>query len=350
MPTADPAHDTPFISPADGAPLRRDGDRLVTPEGATVARMNGRVADFIGGSGYEASFSFQWLKTDAVRSVNEILMQRHDEEMRLRTNFDSYDLRGARCLEIGAGLGDDTAFLLSRDVGAVHALDLSRSIERAAALIDDPRVTFARADVNAMPFPDQSYDLVMCHRMMQHTPHPAATLARAAKKVRPGGLLFVHSYHRSRYFMAASKYKYRWLTTRLPRRLLWGLLSITSPLLRGGTIACERWFGQPGAEFARRWSPWVVQAPHLLKDVPGRMRRRYELQVTFDALTPTYDLPMYANDFVDLIESMGFEIENIERRPWFPLWATARRVRAADTAATPDIAVKLPNATREAVA
>ncbi|MFK7883065.1 MAG: class I SAM-dependent methyltransferase [Phycisphaerales bacterium] len=323
----------PYHDPTTGEQLTRDGLQLVRNVGdSPAATIRDGVADFIGGDSYAQSFGYQWNRTEAVRTQDTTLLERHREEMDLRTGFNQMDLRGMTCLEVGAGLGDDTAYYLEQGIGELHAIDLSASIFRAAKLIDDPRVRYARADVNKLPFAPESFDIVSCHRMMQHTPHPAATLARVAKMVKPGGLLFAHSYHRSKYFERTSKYKYRWLTTRVPSPLLWNALAISAPVLRGVTAKLNRtklFSGRlDGEEFARRWSPWVTQGHHMIKDVDRKTLLQYETQVTFDALTPKYDLPMYADDFQDLIESMGFEIINIERRPWFPLWATARRTRS----------------------
>lgn len=320
----------PYIDPKTSTALtEHDGKLIPITGGDSIAVRRDRVIDFIQTETYAESFGFQWNRTKAIRTQDSILLERHREEMDLRTGFDKMDLRGMTCLEVGAGLGDDTAYLLEQGIGELHAIDLSASIFRAADLVNDPRVRYARADVNRLPFPPGSFDLVCCHRMMQHTPHPAATLARVAKMVKPGGLLFVHSYHKSKYYQRASKYKYRWITTHIPRRILWHTLAIGAPVIRGLTalVARTNLFGGRfnGEEFARRWSPWVLQAPHMIKGTDRRTLNQYETQVTFDALTPKYDLPMYADDFQDLIESMGFDILSIERRPWYPLWATARR-------------------------
>ncbi len=314
----------PFVHPVSKQSLLRNGNVLnCTQTDKTIATVRHRVIDFVDTAKYTSSFSYQWLKTDAVRSLDPKLMAGHQQEMDLRTGFQNRDLRGLRCLEIGAGLGDDTAYMLTHDIAEIYSVDLSESIFRAAELIDDPRAHFIRADVNELPFRPGTFDIVLCHRMIQHTPHPAATLARAASMVKPGGILFAHSYHKSRYFLGSAKYKYRWLTKQLPRSLLWAALSALSPMLRWSTAAAGKIAGQRGADFAHRWSPWVLQAPHTVADVDPKTLRQYELQITFDALTPTYDIPMYADDFVDLIESFGFVIEHLERRPWFPLWATA---------------------------
>ncbi|MCA9303442.1 MAG: class I SAM-dependent methyltransferase [Phycisphaerales bacterium] len=318
------------FSDADGNPLSWVGDTLVDQDGRTAAVLRDGVVDFIRSENYSASFGYQWNKTRAVVARDGQMQRVHFAEMDLRTGFHERDLSGLRCLEIGAGLGDDTSYLLARGIGSVTAVDLSESIFRAARVIDDPRVRFVRADASRLPFPASSFDLVVCHRMMMHTPHPAATLARAARMVRPGGLLFAHSYHRSSYFLGSAKYKYRWLTTRLPRPLLWNTLRLAGPVLRWGTVRLTKQFGQKGADFAHRWSPWVIQGPHMTAGLDRRTMLARELQVSFDALTPRFDLPMYADDFVDLVEGLGFSIERLERRPWFPLWAVARKKEFAD--------------------
>ncbi|MBL4591463.1 MAG: class I SAM-dependent methyltransferase [Phycisphaerales bacterium] len=317
-----------FVHPKTGKPLEKQGKSWCDPQtGEPIANTRAGVSDFVGDSSYTSSFGFQWLKTKAVRTCDRQLMLGHTTEMNLRTGFDEMDLAGKSVLEVGAGLGDDTAYMLALGVGEYHALDLSESIYRAAELIDDPRVNFVRADVNAMPYREHSFDIVLCHRMMMHTPHPAETLACASRMVKPGGLLFVHSYHKSKYFNASAKYKYRWLTTRIPRKLLWALIALPAPIWRWTTVLPQKLFAQRGADFARKWSPWVVQASHTVPDADRKALLQYETQITFDSLTPTYDLPMYANDFEDLIRSLGFEILSIEKRPWFPLWATAVRLQ-----------------------
>lgn len=317
-----------YVDPQTGLPLvERDGRLVRDSDGTPVAPCVGKVADFVGGETYAQSFSFQWTKTKIPRMLDPKLMRLHAEELDLRTRFHDRDLTGYRSLEVGAGLGFDTTYLLGRGVSEHHATDLSASIFRAAELIDDPRVRFARADVNALPFEPESFDLVFCHRMIQHTPHPAATLARVARMVRPGGLLFIHSYHKSKYFSRASKYKYRPITTRVPDRLLWSAIMGSSWLMRGATRTVSRMKAINGEELARRWSPWVLQGDHMISGLDAKTVRRLEAEITFDALTPTYDLPMYSKDFRDLIESMGFAIEHIEDRPWFPLWALATKSR-----------------------
>ena len=48
-----------------------------------------------------------------------------------------------------------------------------------------------RADVGALPFADQSFDLVTCQTLLIHVKDPAGVLAEARRVLRPGGRLLV---------------------------------------------------------------------------------------------------------------------------------------------------------------
>jgi SAM-dependent methyltransferase len=314
---------TPYTDPATGSVLAEKGDGLLNASGERVGWIRDGVARFVEGDDYAGSFGFQWHAARASRSEHPVLRRVHHETLDARSGFHEHDFTGMRCLEIGCGSGDDTDYLLGFPFSEICSFDLSRSVDRVAARFDDPRLRVAQADVNAMPYPDAAFDVVFFHRVLQHTPHPAAALARAARKVKPGGLLFVHSYHRSLMNSRYAKYKYRWLTRRLPASAVWhGLRLIASPLHGLNSAVSGRWAG--GREFVRRWSPLML----MDETWPGTDRETLvalEVLASFDALTPRYDQPMWSRDFVDLIGSMGFEIIRSQTEPWQPLTATAVR-------------------------
>ncbi|MEM1422926.1 MAG: class I SAM-dependent methyltransferase [Planctomycetota bacterium] len=312
-----------YADRATGVALVRDGDRLINADGATIARFREGVARFVDDDGYAGSFGFQWNAARTARSEHPMLRERHHATLAARTRFDEHDMTGKVCLEIGCGSGDDTDYLLTLPFGEIHAVDLSHAIDRAARRFEDPRLRLAQADANALPFAEGSFDVVFIHRVMQHTPHPAATLARAAGMVKPGGLLFAHSYHRSLMNSRSAKYKYRWLTRRLPKRLVWHTLRATAPALHGvNRLIAER--GPAGRELVRRWSPLVLMDT-TWPEADRRTLVDLEAVVSFDALTPRYDLPMWSRDFIDLVRSMGFRVLHADTEPWLPLTVTARR-------------------------
>jgi SAM-dependent methyltransferase len=108
---------------------------------------------------------------------------------------------GARVLEVGCGLGY-LSIRLSRQYGLdVTGLDLDPAIiERARANADregnERRPSFLVGDVASMPFPDESFDLVVSMLSMHHWADPAAGLTEIDRVLRPGGRALVWDFRR----------------------------------------------------------------------------------------------------------------------------------------------------------
>ncbi len=102
---------------------------------------------------------------------------------------------GARLLDVGCGGG-----LLANPLAAagwrVKGLDLSLpSLE--AARSRSSGATFARGDALALDEDDASYDAVLLMDVLEHLEDPARAVAKAARVLRPGGLLFFHTFNRT---------------------------------------------------------------------------------------------------------------------------------------------------------
>jgi ubiquinone/menaquinone biosynthesis C-methylase UbiE len=104
---------------------------------------------------------------------------------------------GARCLEIGAGLGWGTAGLLRRDTSlAVVTTDYERAIlEKARTVLHGgfphARVDHVQVDAKALSFADRRFDVVLSLYALHHTGGYQAALAEIARVLRPGGLLLI---------------------------------------------------------------------------------------------------------------------------------------------------------------
>jgi SAM-dependent methyltransferase len=315
-----------FIDPASGAPLRAEGESLLDPKGRVVAPIVAGIPRFVDPArNYAEAFGFQW-KTWRTLSDSLHGGRGKRDEILERTHFDAYPTQGASILECGMGGGDDTEVLLQLGFAEVHSFDLSDAVERAAAHLKDPRLTISQASIFEIPYADESFDFVFCHRVLQHTPDPQRALRNICRKVRPGGVLFAHCYKRSPQHMRCFKYKYRWLTKRLPYRWIYAYVRACGPLLHRVNSALYR-LGRRGRRFSYAWVPYY-HFPRYTDLGPDRLLQVEQLN-TFDALTPAYDNPMAARDFCSTIEREGFRIEHPPEPDPAPLFCTAVKERVA---------------------
>jgi ubiquinone/menaquinone biosynthesis C-methylase UbiE len=99
---------------------------------------------------------------------------------------------GWKALDVATGAGH-TALALAPYVAHVVASDVTdEMLAQAARLAADKglaNVETARADAGALPFDDQSFDLVTCRLAAHHFPDPAAFIGESFRVLKPGGTL-----------------------------------------------------------------------------------------------------------------------------------------------------------------
>ncbi|MFR9721971.1 methyltransferase domain-containing protein [Streptomyces sp. MS19] len=103
---------------------------------------------------------------------------------------------GQALLDIGCGPGTLTADLAERVApGEVTAVDRAEGVLAAARAEAAARglasVRFAVADVHALDFPDDSFDVVHAHQVLQHVADPVRALGEMRRVCRPGGVVAV---------------------------------------------------------------------------------------------------------------------------------------------------------------
>ncbi len=102
-------------------------------------------------------------------------------------------LRGARALDVGCQCGA-LAVALAEAGADVTGVDVSEPLldgARARARGYGVPARFVRAEGEALPFADASFDLVTLVDVIEHVADAARTVAECARVLRPGGTLFL---------------------------------------------------------------------------------------------------------------------------------------------------------------
>ncbi|MFJ4918800.1 methyltransferase domain-containing protein [Streptomyces sp. NPDC088725] len=101
---------------------------------------------------------------------------------------------GLDVLDVGCGPGTITAGLAGLVApGTVTAVDASEGVlgkaREAVRAAGVDNVRFAVADVHALEFPDDSFDVVHAHQVLQHVGDPVQALREMRRVCRPGGIV-----------------------------------------------------------------------------------------------------------------------------------------------------------------
>jgi len=176
-----------------------------------------------------ASFGFEWT---------------HFSEMypEWEKNFWDYmfprtaeSLRGKRVLDAGCGIGRHAYYAAS--CGAeVWAVDISDAVEVAAKNNRATGVRVIQADLNHLPFREESFDLVYSMGVLHHLPDPERAFQYLLRFVKPGGefrmfLYWTPERQRLKHLLLKAVSALRILTVRMPHRLLYPLSYVAASLV-----------------------------------------------------------------------------------------------------------------------
>ena len=112
---------------------------------------------------------------------------------------------GARCLEIGTGLGWGTVGLLRNEtsVSVVTTDYEDRILRRARAFVQErqpgSRVSYAQVDAKSLPFVSDRFDVVLSLYVLHHAAGYQHALREIARVLTPGGILLMIDLMRPRF-------------------------------------------------------------------------------------------------------------------------------------------------------
>lgn len=299
-----PTHGSPLeVDASEEARGRVRTGRLTCSGGSCTFQIREFVPRFVESSGYSENFGLQWNRFARTQldSYSGTTITR--DRFVLHSGWSEADLQGKRVLEVGGGAGRFTEVAL--DMGAsVVSLDYSSAVDACRANhANAEELEVVQADLYQMPFAPDTFDLVYCFGVIQHTPDPHGAFRALLGPLKPGGRVAVDIYARRWENLLWPKYWMRPLTKQVePHRLL---------------------------SAVERWVPRLLPLSNRLASVPGVGRRlRHVLPVvnyrgllpldekqlsewavldTFDMLSATYDAPQSRETLENWMKEAGLE-------------------------------------------
>lgn len=107
---------------------------------------------------------------------------------------------GLRVLDAGCGTGYGLKLIEEGGASGVVGVDIAEeAVARAAELNDSELVEVLQADVGALPFADDTFDLVVCFETLEHLDEQERAIRELRRVLRPAGLLAISSPNREVY-------------------------------------------------------------------------------------------------------------------------------------------------------
>jgi len=143
------------------------------------------------------------------------------------------DFPGKVVLDAGCGLGGFAEYASAWGAARVVGADISEAVDAARERLGD-RIELVQADLYALPFAPQSFDLAYSIGVLHHLPDPERGFRAVAGLVKPGGHVFAWVYGRENNGLVVRVIDplRRLVFSRLPRGLLkWGMALPLAALL-----------------------------------------------------------------------------------------------------------------------
>ena len=253
------------------------------------------IVRFVDAQYYAASFGFQWHRYQKTQLDHDELRE-SERNFLAKSALRPEDLKGKLVLDVGCGMGR-FAEVATRWGARVVGVDLSAAAEVAAKNLADRDFVAFQADVFALPFAPESFDVIYSIGVLHHTPDCEAAVKALDKYLKPGGLLVVWLYSGYNKWYRFSDF-WRRYTHKMKPQTLHGILKVAVPFFYNLQQGLKRvpLVGRPAAGLVHHVFPVNRQ-----KDPEARMLD------TFDWYSPKYQSKHTYEQVFKWYGAMGME-------------------------------------------
>jgi 2-polyprenyl-3-methyl-5-hydroxy-6-metoxy-1,4-benzoquinol methylase len=255
------------------------------------------IARFVDAQHYAASFGYQWHQYQKTQLDTDNDKFREQEwQFLMKTALRPEDLKGKLVLDVGCGMGR-FAEVATRWGARVVGVDLSLAAEVAAKNLADRDFVAMQADVFALPFAPESFDVIYSIGVLHHTPDCEAAVKALEKYLKPGGLLVVWLYSGYNKWYRFSDF-WRRYTHKMKPQTLHRVLKVAVPFFYNLEQGIRRvpLVGSP-----------VAGAVHHVFPVNRQKTPEQRLLDTFDWYSPTYQSKHTYEQVFKWYAAMGME-------------------------------------------
>ena len=191
-----------WVDPITNDPLKFHGD-IISSSSSSYTVLNG-IPNFVNNlddqtqKQVQESFGEKWTQTNF--GSNDIEFEKkikpiYLEMMGLKeSTLDIFNNKTV--LEVGIGSGSSSRLWASHSK-EFHGVDISKAVYRVPLNLKNLKTNLilSQADINKLPYLDESFDVIVSNGVFHHTPNTKLSLKNSLKKLKIGGFCIFYIYN-----------------------------------------------------------------------------------------------------------------------------------------------------------